>query len=220
MRKLLISGIITATVIGVAGVIFYACNKEMGNSSNAQTQITNGNTVHKMAHWDKIMFTSEDGCIINFYNNGNNLYLIPDCGYWYYVNTYDAAGNVTGGNWFYVPCGPSTTKLSSSPINDNGVIIVQQQIIDIKNAVLDERQYLVTNFENSEPNEEDIIRLSTVIGMELVKGVIQGNFIISDITEKVYENTADGIKYEYTITFSTSVEGETIVKTVSFSYDM
>ena len=45
MRKYIISGIITATIIAVAGVIFYACNKEERNYTTADVQ--NNNAIHK-----------------------------------------------------------------------------------------------------------------------------------------------------------------------------
>ena len=216
MRKYIISGIITATIIAVAGVVFYACKKDNDNAT-ADKQITNdNNAVRKQPLWDEFEMQTDNG-LARYNRNTAPFWPFNKCPIKYYVYNYDNNHNLIGINSFWWPCVGNIKEIP--PVNADGIFIVHEAVLLMHDLEVEDRLLFFIAFEQEHSGGYDW-NLSDVFDAALIEAVISGQYAISSITESQEVSTTGGKKYTYEVVFSNPNDvADKAVEIVSFSYN-
>jgi hypothetical protein len=224
MRKLILGGLVAATIIAASIAIFIGCQKE--TRSTAEVQITDNATRKIVLVWgwlDGNTFYANyggqvwpDGATLVF-EGSRYIYPYPDnirsicsrCGatlpspYSSCTNPYCSTRN--------------TIKFPFNDEEDNGVegwMELHRRVFDLMYRSPSERQELVASYED-EPTEYDALRLSSRIPIALINKVISGIYQIAAVTETI---SATGLEFEYNIQFANATGVIVNEQTVSFRY--
>jgi len=232
-RRIFLGFIALGLVAGVG--IFHACKKNE-TTSPSETKIVNDNAIQKVPFilgWTislngKVVFVS------------NQTGAVPPA--WAANGTviWDGPGGGTGGFEYKIcsKCGainnfhpqgwclscyppPSSPAPGSQPPSPPIILPNGERVwLELHNRVMslipispDERRELIAFYEE---DDNETLRLSTVLPAELLYGVVSGQYQIETITGAF---STDGLEFYYNILF-VNADNDVIEKTVSFRYVM
>lgn len=209
--KKVIAALLTMTIIAISGVFLNSCQKEEILNNTKQEQVEIGKEL-KFPRCDGFMLPN--GQV--YPANSSTFYLLEMYGgvYWY-----DDDGGNRHGYWpqtgepFTHP-GSGYTPPPPPPVPPIGKF-VQNTIIDIMNAPIEERRYIVTA--NMEKPYHSCVSLNAKISENLLDKVESGEYLISEITEN-YSVNSDEIIFYYFIYFFNPTDVTTIEDKVSFVF--
>ena len=213
-NKVIIIGVITAVIIGVAGA-FYACQKDSSMQKEEITSVKQQKTKIIWGWYENGVFYMNCGVhqpsasAVTVYKESKYIYPYPDC-----IARCSKCGIELPSPITLCPvCGYSyTTPKVEFSFGVEGWMETHRRVIELVGASHSERQGLVATYEE---DEDDVLKLSSMLPITLINKVISGEYQMKTVTEEI-SNT--GLKFEYNIQF-TNVDNETVAeKTVIFRY--
>jgi len=195
-RRIFLGFIALGLVAGVG--IFDGCKKNE-TTSPSETKIVNDNLTHK---W---FFT--EGYMIG------NAYIPSDAvtAYWHtYHGGYIWIWSHGRQKKFYVG------GYAGCPPSNVVGLFVQQTLVNLINASPEQRTDLV--IENLNGPDDELVRLSTVIDNALLTKVVNGEYVISHITETISTNE-NQLTFQYVVSFVDKENGYVYEATVPFIWE-